>query len=147
MEDAGNARGNKRFTTFLHKYQQINSGTFRFFQLGKGKAQKSLPESLPCISGKNVYGIDFIPIRKIGRPEFSETANPHRFFVSRYTTKGKKSILPGSSILDAQKPLGIESRKEWEQFFVKMVLIYRNSNTQFFVPGSHSFKAAENHVV
>ena len=125
MEDAGNARGNKRFTTFLLKYPQINSGTFRFFQLGKGKAQKSLPESLPCISGKNVYGIDFIPIRKIGRPEFSETANPHRFFVSRYTTKGKKSILPGSSILKAQKPLGIESRKEWEQFFVKMVLIYR----------------------
>ena len=109
MEDAGNARGNKRFTTFLLKYPQINSGTFRFFQLGKGKAQKSLPESLPCISGKNVYGIDFIPIRKIGRPEFSETANPHRFFVSRYTTKGKKSILPGSSILKAQK----------------MVLIYR----------------------
>lgn len=129
------------------KYQQINSGTFRFFQFGKGKALKSHPESLTCISGKNVYGIDFIPIRKVGRPEFSETANPHRFFVSRFTTKGKKNILPGSSILEAQKPLGIESRKEWEQFFVKMVLIYRNSNTQFFVPGSHSFKTTENYVV
>lgn len=129
------------------KYPQINSGAFRPFLVWQEKSLGASSRIPARVSGKNVYGIDFIPIRKIGRSGFSETANPHRFFVSRFTTKGKKSILPGSSILEAQKPLGIESRKEGEQFFVKMVLIYRNSNTQFFVPGSHSFKTTENYVV